>query len=88
MDWQPSPPTTLDEMYRDLLRLADALVDQRPAAYTAAVISDASADVNIRGKFESKVVWDSTNSRVLYASGGAATDAWVKADGTSTITPS
>ena len=88
MDWFPSPGYADANLYRDMQRLSRSLQSLKLTSFTATVLGDASSAANLIGKYESRPVWDSTNQRVLYASGGGAADAWVNALGATTITPS
>ena len=55
---------------------------------TAATIADATSAVNVSDKYIGTIVFDSTNSKLKIATGDAATDTWVDADGTNAVTPS
>jgi hypothetical protein len=55
---------------------------------TAAAIAAVGNAINTTGKFGGKLVWDSTNNRLLRTQGGAAADPWYVADGSATVTPS
>lgn len=57
------------------------------ATYTAAQIGDITHAVNTTGKTAGKKIWDSTNSRVLEASGATAASAWTAPNGSTSITP-
>lgn len=54
---------------------------------TAADIAAVGATINTAGKFIGRLVWDSTNNRMLRASGTAAADPWYVVDGSATVTP-
>ena len=54
---------------------------------TTAQVEDSTADINLAPKFAGRQIWHSTGSRPLFASGSAATDPWVLADGTTAHTP-
>jgi hypothetical protein len=54
---------------------------------TAADIAAVGATINTAGKFVGRLVWDSTNNRMLRASGTAAADPWHVVDGSATVTP-
>lgn len=54
---------------------------------TAANIADATASVNTDDKFAGQYVWDTTNNRLMRASGGLATDDWWIVDGSASVTP-
>lgn len=56
-------------------------------SFTAAVIGNAAAAVNTVGKLAGVAVYDSTNSRVLVASGGSPTAEWKVVDGGAGIVP-
>jgi hypothetical protein len=54
---------------------------------TAAAIADAANAVNGTGKVVGLAVWDTTNNRLMVASGSATTSAWYVADGSASVTP-
>jgi hypothetical protein len=54
---------------------------------TAAQIASVVAAINTAGKFVGRLVWDTTNNRMLRASGTAAADPWYVVDGSATVTP-
>ena len=58
-----------------------------PAVATAAQIGSAGDVVNTVGKFVGRLVVDTTNNRMLYASGTSATAIWYVVDGSASITP-
>jgi|694.fasta_scaffold123296_2 hypothetical protein len=55
---------------------------------TAAAIAAVGNAINTTGKFGGKLVWDSTNNRLLRTQGGAAADPWYVVDGSASVTPS
>lgn len=55
---------------------------------TAANIADVSATINTTGKYTAKLVWDTTNNRLMRASGSSAASAWYVVDGSASVTPS
>jgi len=55
---------------------------------TATNIADSSATVNTTDKAAGKQVWDTTNNRLMIASGSGATADWHVADGSTSVTPS
>ena len=55
--------------------------------YTAAQIGAIGNAVNTTGKTAGKKIWDSTNKRVMIASGTSAGSAWTAYNGSSSITP-
>lgn len=65
----------------------DPILGLRLPSYTAAALGSAAHAVNISHKVAGKFVWDSTNSRPMYATGSNATDDWVDGAGGNTITP-
>lgn len=67
--------------------VVDASRGIRFRSYTAAEIGSAANAVNTTDKAAGKAVWDSTNNRILTASGSGATDTWIVANGTVAITP-
>lgn len=54
---------------------------------TAANIADETASINAESKYEGLMVWDTTNKRMLRASGAAPTDDWDVVDGSASVTP-
>lgn len=54
---------------------------------TAANIASAAATINVAGKYEGKIIWDTTNLRLMRAAGSGATDAWRVVDGSAGVTP-
>lgn len=60
----------------------------RLPSYTATQIADASHAVNTTDKAAGKIIFDSTNGRVMVATGGSGTSNWSVADGSATVTPS
>lgn len=57
-------------------------------SFTAANIADPAHAVNTAGKSQGVPVYDTTNNRIMVASGSNATDAWYVADGSTSVTPS
>lgn len=55
---------------------------------TAANIADIAAAINTTGKYSGKYVWDTTNNRLMRASGTTAASAWYVVDGSASVTPS
>lgn len=58
-----------------------------PDPITAARIADKDDDINLKGKIQGKVVFDTTNNRLMVAEDGAATDKWWVVDGSASVTP-
>lgn len=54
---------------------------------SAANIASASSQVNTRNKLAGLMVRDTTNNRVMVASGSSATSPWYVADGSASVTP-
>lgn len=54
---------------------------------TAANIAAVGNAINTARKVAGKTVWDSTNNRMMRASGSAAADPWHVIDGSATVTP-
>ncbi len=63
-----------------------ALIPQLPEA-TAANIAAVGNAINTAGKIRGKLIWDTTNNRMLFSSGPATTDPWYVVDGSATVTP-
>jgi hypothetical protein len=64
--------------------LTSGLVLQSVAAADIAAIANA---INTTGKAAGKVVYDTTNKRLMVADGAAAADPWYVADGSTSVTP-
>jgi hypothetical protein len=54
---------------------------------TAAELGAIVDPVNISGKVAGTVVFETTNNRLMVATGGNANSTWVRADGTNAVTP-
>jgi hypothetical protein len=54
---------------------------------TAANIAAVGNAINTANKYAGKLVWDTTNTRMMRASGSAAADPWVVIDGSASVTP-
>ena len=65
----------------------DASRGLRFRAMTSTGIADITNAVNTTDKADGKAVWDSTNNRIMVASGPAAADPWYYADGSGSVTP-
>jgi hypothetical protein len=59
----------------------------QPEEVAAADIAAVANAINTAGKFTGKLVWDSTNNRMMRASGSAAASAWYVIDGSTSVTP-
>jgi hypothetical protein len=53
----------------------------------AADLADIADAINTTGKAAGRMVWDTTNTKIKVATGSAAADTWVDADGTNAVTP-
>jgi hypothetical protein len=53
----------------------------------AADLADIANAINTTGKAAGRMVWDTTNTKIKVATGSAAADTWVDADGTNAVTP-
>ena len=53
----------------------------------AADLLDIGNAINTAGKAAGRMVWDTTNTKIKVATGSAAGDTWVDADGTNAVTP-
>lgn len=56
--------------------------------FTSAQIADKTVDPNLGGKFTGRLVWDSTNNRLLRARGSTDVSPWDVVDGSTSVTPS
>jgi parallel beta-helix repeat protein len=64
--------------------ISEAYSNTAPAADIAAV----GNAINTRGKYAGRSVYDTTNNRLMVASGSNANSAWYRADGGASVTPS
>lgn len=55
---------------------------------TSAEIASSSSDINQKNKYAGKIIFDSTNTRLMVAAGGAATSTWRVCDNSASVTPS
>lgn len=62
-------------------------LDSLQATASAANISSAAATINTTDKFGGKLCWDSTNNRMMRASGSTATSPWHVIDGSASVIP-
>ncbi len=58
-----------------------------PLDQSAANIASVAAAINTTDKRAGKYVWDTTNNRMMRASGSAAADPWYVVDGSTSVTP-
>lgn len=67
-----------------------ALVTSSLAAtgYTATQIADKTHAVNTAGKTAGRIIYDSTNHRLMVAGGSSDTSLWYVADASASVTPS
>lgn len=72
----------LEELYS--LLSSGGFVFETAAATAIADVGDA---LNTTDKVEGRPVWDTTNTRLMIASGAAAADPWYVADGSASVTP-
>jgi hypothetical protein len=64
--------------------IAATSILENVAAADIAAIGNA---INTTGKAAGRMVWDTTNTKIKVATGSAAADTWVDADGTNAVTP-
>lgn len=62
-------------------------VDSDQAEDTAANIASITATINTTNKFNGKLVWDTTNNRMMRSSGSTAGSLWHVIDGSLSVTP-
>jgi hypothetical protein len=67
-----------------VLQIPQVILNEK---YSAAEISDATHGVNLTGKLEGRLVWDTTNHRMMRANGANATSIWYVIDGSAFVTP-
>lgn len=65
--------------------IAATSILENVAATDIAAIANA---INTTGKAAGRMIWDTTNTKIKVATGSAAADTWVDADGTNAVTPS
>lgn len=58
-----------------------------PDSVSDASIAAVASAINTAGKVAGKIIWDSTNKRLMRASGSAAADPWDVVDGSASVTP-
>ena len=63
-------------------------VDTMQPTATSANIASIGDALNITGKYAGKLVWDTTNNRMMRASGSTASAVWWVIDGSASVTPS
>ena len=56
-------------------------------SYTAIQIADKTSTVNTVDKYDGLYIWDTTNHRLMRASGSLVTDVWWVVDGSVSVTP-
>jgi hypothetical protein len=64
--------------------IAATSILENVAATDIAAIANA---INTTGKAAGRMIWDATNTKIKVATGSAAADTWVDADGTNAVTP-
>ena len=57
------------------------------ASVSAADIANKAAAVNTTNKYAGLFVWDTTNTRLMRASGATDVSSWICVDGSVTVTP-
>ena len=72
----------------DSLELTDTTSLRIEQAFTAAQIADKTVDPNLGGKFLGRMVWDTTNNRMMRARGATDVSIWDVVDGSASVTPS
>lgn len=82
-----------NEKALDRLAMVNAEQDAWMAApiipsFTAANIASAAHAVNTTGKRAGRLVYDTTNTRIMVANGALATSTWSVVDNSATVTPS
>lgn len=85
-------PAETNEKALDRLAMVNAEQDALHTApiipsYTSTQIADATHAVNTTGKKAGRVVLDTTNTRLMVATGVLAASTWAVADGSATVTP-
>jgi hypothetical protein len=78
----------LTAIYLNSVMVVDGAAGIRLPSYTAANIAAVGNAVNTANKAAGKMVWDTTNNRVMVASGSTAASAWYVADASASVTPS
>jgi hypothetical protein len=57
------------------------------ASDTAANIAAIASTINTTGKYAGRLVYDTTNHRLMVADGATAASLWYRADGAASVTP-
>jgi len=83
--WQVSFAGTFSAGTTELAWVRQAAPARAPSS--VADISDATSALNTVNKYAGLSVFDSTNNRLMVASGETATSAWYVADGSDSVTP-
>jgi hypothetical protein len=85
-------PLTFGEGFaaRDWWRFFFNVANSSPVArpVSAAEIASAAGAVNTQNKQQGLVVFDTTNNRLMVATGSTAVSPWYVADGSASVTPS
>jgi hypothetical protein len=68
-------------------QIGDQYLVAPPLSASALAIGSIGNAINISGKYAGRMVWDTTNNRMMRASGPAAADPWYVVDGSASITP-
>ena len=68
-----------------LTKVSWSMIDTN--SYTATNIADKAAAVNTVDKYEGLYVWDTTNNRLMRASGSTDISPWWVVDGSMSVTP-
>lgn len=83
--WQVSFAGTFSAGTTELVWVRQAAPARTPSPATD--FSDATSALNAANKYAGLSVFDSTNNRLMVASGGAATSPWYVSDGSASVTP-
>lgn len=81
--WSKEQQDTL----RELSFRLDKALRNAPEVETAANIADVGSSINTINKYQGRQVLDTTNDRLMIASGEGATDDWLICDGSGSVTP-
>ena len=68
-----------------LTKVSWSMIDT--ANYTAVQIADKTSTANTVNKYDGLYIWDTTNNRLMRASGATDVSIWWVVDGSTSVTP-
>jgi hypothetical protein len=84
---QPAFNRWVEDSFAAIQKAAQVPEPATDIVFTAAAIAAVGNRVNTLGKFAGRQVYDSTNNRLMVASGPLVADPWYVADGSASVTP-